>query len=237
MVTGFKLLSLVLIFIPICSFSQFNSSFEINGGLLNAYHFLKSSDTSDIIKYILSDRKSTEFSKLNWKIGFNYNKRLTQHFILKSGLNLRSMGYKTKVYTDFTFPDPGTPEFTEVQLFYNYWFFDIPVIIRYELNMNNISPFIEFGAIPSIYFTNFTKQRTNIETKRNFYWHAVSVLNFKRLNFATNLNLGINFLLNVNYQAFIQTSLYCHASPLAASPIKEYQYGYGLEIGIRKKIQ
>ena len=90
----------------------------------------------------MESRDQTETGKLNWRIGFNYNRRLTSRIFLRTGLRLASVGYKGEKNTDLRWPsehdgnggwvaDPTLPR-ELANLIYDYWFVEMPIVGRFE---------------------------------------------------------------------------------------------------------
>lgn len=87
------LVTLILI-IPFLGFCQINQSIDFVSGIEYSYRNLATASQNEIMSVILESRDQTETGKLNWRIGFNYNQRLTDRIFLRTGLRLASVGYK-----------------------------------------------------------------------------------------------------------------------------------------------
>ena len=223
--------------------AQTNSSIDFITGFEFSYRDLIVEGDGDILNTIIEVRKK-ETVKSNWRIGFNYNRKITNKFHLKSGLRLASVGYKGGKITGLVWgseidpamggtgmPDPSLPH--EVQFVYNYWFIEVPIIGRYEFEGNKIRPFIEAGISPSIYISSRTTQITDIGRESSFGRQKAS--SFTNLHWVANISFGINYTLNEKMQFFGQPVYRYHLTKLVDAPIKEYLYNFGLEIGLRKR--
>jgi Outer membrane protein beta-barrel domain len=234
---------LALMLIPAFSFSQVKSTIDFVSGFEYSYRILKANNEELITNVILGSR-SGETGKLNFRFGFNYNQMLSKKFFLKSGIRLASVGYKGEKKTGLVWGseidptlgyqrDPSLPH--ESQFIYDYWFFEIPIVGRFEFNNRKISPFIEAGISSNIYLTTKTKTATDISSSTNFYNEAK--LNLNRFHLSANLSFGINYQLNPKWILFFQPIFRYHFTKLVDAPIKEYLYNYGIELGVRMKIK
>lgn len=236
------LLTLILI-MPFLGLCQINQSIDFVSGIEYSYRNLVTSSKDEIRSVIVESRDQTETGKLNWRIGFNYNRRLTSRIFLRTGLRLASVGYKGEKNNDLRWPsehdgnggwvaDPTLPH--ELQLVYDYWFVEMPIVGRFEKDQMKISPFIELGILPSYYMTTRTTQKTDIGTDSDF--QSGDVHNFNRVHFVGFVSFGMNYSLNDNLQFYGQPAFRYHFTKLADAPISEHLLNYGVEFGIRSKI-
>lgn len=236
------LVTLILI-IPFLGFCQINQSIDFVSGIEYSYRNLATASQNEIMSVILESRDQTETGKLNWRIGFNYNQRLTNRIFLRTGLRIASVGYKGEKNTDLRWPsehdgnggwvaDPTLPR--ELQLVYDYWFIEVPIVGRFEMNQKKISPFVELGILPSYYMTTRTTEKTDIG--RNAQFDNGDVHNFNRVHFVGFLSFGMNYSLNDQLQFFGQPAFRYHFSKLVDAPISEHLLNFGVELGIRSKI-
>lgn len=83
---------LILLFLlPTIGFGQFKQSIDLIGGLEYSYRYLRNTDGSPDIGIDQANVMSSP--KFNWRAGFNYNYRLGNRLVLKSGLRFASVGY------------------------------------------------------------------------------------------------------------------------------------------------
>lgn len=232
----------IIIAFPFIVFGQFNSSFDFVTGIDYSYRSLHSSDDNLNINHIIENRNSVEIGRLNWRIGFNYNRRISSKMILKLGIRFINNGYNKNKITDIRWPsevvngiyvrDPSLPH--EIQYTSNHWFLEIPLIFQYEINYKKLSPFFEFGMASLIHLKSNKRRITDIETT-TIEWNSLE--KFNKLQLGAVISIGINYTYNDNFQTFAQISgRYHFTSLLAEVPINENLYNLGLEIGIRKKI-
>lgn len=237
-----QLIQLLFILIPTITFSQMNSSFDFIFGIENSYRSLKTSSEDPFIQGLIESRDGRESNIMNWRIGFNYNKRLTTKLFLKTGIRLASVGYEDEKKTDLRWPseigpngyvfDPSLPH--EIQLTHNYWFLEIPLALRFEFTNKKFSPFIESGISPSVYLTTRTTSVTDIGTDVTYQKNGTS--DFTSMHLVGMVSIGTNFTVNEKFQLFGQATYRYHLTKLADAPIEEHLYNYGIEIGVRRSI-
>lgn len=236
-------LAILALLIPLVTFSQMNQSLDYVNGIDYSYRNLSTLSKDEIVVGIMESRDQKETGKLNWRIGFNYNQRLTRKLLLRTGLRFASVGYKGEKNTDLRWPnqhdgngglvvDPTLPR--ELQLIYDYWFTEIPIVARYEISKEKLSPFVEIGLSPSIYMTTRTISRTDIGNNSDFNnGHAHK---FNRVHFVGFISLGLNYTISDKLQFFGQPAFRYHFTRLVDAPINEHLVNYGVEFGIRCKI-
>lgn len=225
---------LFLLSLPILAFSQRNTSIDFITGIDYSYRSLSGNS-------IIEEIRSGETGKMNWRVGFNYNKRISEHLYIKAGLRFASVGYhgenrnlrfgNEQDGTGTWIPDPSLA--TELQVTYDYWFIEIPVVGRYEFNNRKISPFVEFGIAPSYYLTTRIHQVTNLEQETNFQ-RGFGNSDYNKIHVVGVLAIGLNYTPNENFQFFAQPTFRYHFSTLVNTPLKEHLYNIGLELGARK---
>lgn len=225
--------------IPIFGFSQINQSIDFISGIEYSYRNLTTSSEDEIVVGILENRDNKESGKLNWRIGFNYNLRLTNKIFFRTGLRLASIGYKGEKKTLIWPSIPNgmggyiPPDVDEMQLVYDYWFTEIPIAGRYEINQGKLTPFFELGISPSIYMTTRTTSIINNKTDSDFQNDNI----FKKVHIVGFISFGLNYSFNDKFQIFGQPTLRYHVTKLVDAPIGEYLYNYGVEIGLRRKLK
>lgn len=222
---------LLLAFLPFLTYGQFsyNSSIDIVAGLDKNY----------------LQNSTSEASNLGYRIGINYNKKLGEKLFLKLGLRGVHISYESFKRTGLlwgseveaglemgTGPifDPTLPH--EVQYFYDYWFLEIPLAIRYELNKNRWSPFIETGLSPNLYLKSSFKEETDIGG-RSFNENE----RVNKIQLVASVSVGVNFAATESLQLFAQPIFRYHLTKLNDFANNEHLYNIGLEIGVRKRLQ
>jgi len=232
---------LSLLIVPFFLMGQSNSSIDFVSGFDYSYRTIKGTNDDFITELILESR-TDESPTVNWRAGFNYNRKLTKKFYLKSGLRLASVGYKSKKITDLVFTpvvdpqgnlqesNPNLP--SEVQFVYNECFAEIPIMGRFEFSANKVIPFLEIGLSPNIYVTSRVKAITDVYTTVEYRRNKHSA--FNKLHFVGSLSFGCNYQIVPKYQLFGQSAIRYHLTKTSEGAIKEHLYNFGIEAGIRR---
>jgi len=234
----------ILICLPLVIYGQHHSSVDFIVGIDYSYRSLSLTPQANLPIDITASRNSRETAKKNWRIGFNYNKRLSNKLFIKSGVRLASVGYKGEKLEDLRWPseitnegympDPSLP--SELQQFYDFWFLEIPIIARYEFNAKQFAPFLEIGISPSIYLTSRTKSVTNLSTDVT-YRRGDNVNDYSNIHLVGTAAVGANYNLSARYQVFGQATFRRHFTSLVNNTsIDEFLYNGGIEFGVRLRI-
>jgi len=236
----------LLLLIPFLSFGQKNQSIDFVGGFDYTYRTLDTDSQEEIFVNLVEDRNGDEAARANWRVGVNYNKKLTKSIFLKTGLRLASKGYKGETQGGLRwgsqhdgmggFDPDADPEsgFEEVQINTNYWFLSIPIAARFEFNEKKWSPFVEVGLVPSIYLVTRNQQIAEEESSTMSFNEIPAGLN--RIHFVGFASFGLNYTLNEKLQLFGQPSFRYHITTLADAPLDEHLYSVGIELGVRKRL-
>ncbi|MGD1846111.1 MAG: hypothetical protein ACFB10_12025 [Salibacteraceae bacterium] len=227
--------SLLFLFLLSCiGWSQSNQSLDFIGSIDYGYRALRTPDTDESFSQLVKNRDSYEIGKVNWRVGFNFNQRLGSKLFFKTGLRLANGGYGTKELTTATTTLPNASLPNKYKINYNYWFAEIPLALRFEINQKKFSPFIEAGVAPSVYLVNRNRIFRNGEASTEFV-DQEAIYGFNRLHWVGTLSFGANYNLNEKFQFFGQPTFRYHFTKVADAPIREYHYNFGLELGVRKR--
>ena len=121
-----------------------------------------------------------------------------------------------------------------LQLSRDYWFIEIPVAARFEFSNKKFSPFIELGVSPSVYLTTRTKTVTDIGT--DVTYQKGGTADYNNMHLVGFTSFGVNYSLNDKFQLFGQGIYRYHFTKLVDAPISEHLYNYGLEVGVRRRL-
>ena len=235
---------ILLLVIPLSGFCQIHSSIDFIAGVEYSYRNLNTSSKDVTVIRIMENQDNKESGKSNWRIGFNYNRKVANKIFLKTGIRLMSIGYKGEQKTGLRWgsehngmgewiPDPNLAH--EIQLIDDYWFFEIPMAGRFEFSEKKLRLFLETGVSPSIYLTTRRKSITDIGT--NVEFQNNNTHNFNKFHLVGNLSFGISYSIDENLQIIGQPIFRYHLTKLEEVPIREYLFNYGVEIGIRRRIR
>ena len=115
-----------------------------------------------------------------------------------------------------------------------YFFLDIPVLIRRQFGGEKLSFFVEGGVSPNLFIVTKTKQVLDNEDVSRMY-DKDNVLNIRSLQFVASLSFGVNYNIADKWQLFAQPVARYSLSTIRPNvPVNENLYTIGLEIGLRK---
>ena len=239
-----KLIVILLFIAPIVGFSQINQSIDFVGGIDYSYRNLTTSSDDETIQERLDNLDEKESGKLNWRIGFNYNRKIAKQWFLRTGLRLASVGFKGEKRTDLRWAGehdgmggwiPNPSLIHEIQFVNDYWFAEIPIAGRFELNEKKLTSFFELGIAPSIYLTTRTQEITDLGTTTKFSNNNTPEL--EKVHLVGFIAFGLNYSINDKFQFFGQPTFRYHTTRLIEGQIEEHLLNYGIELGIRRKIK
>ena len=240
--------SLSFFLLPLFCASQINTSLDFVGGIDYSYRNMranKNPNSSDTTIVRIFDE--TESGKVNFRFGFNFNKRISDKFILKTGLRFTNLGYQRKYEQDelrwgnqqtggvFN-PDNPSEQSAISKFIYNYLFLEVPLIARYEFTPKKLTAFVEFGFAPSLFLRTrhkiVSKEKTQVLDNSNIQ------NGFSNINLVGVISFGGNYDLNENLQFFAQPTFRYHLTRLYKTGlVKEYLWNAGLEVGLRKRLK
>ncbi|MCP9237842.1 hypothetical protein [Lewinella sp. JB7] len=220
----FTLLFLLLLCFSVSVRAQMEASIDLVGGLDYTYRSLLTSSDESHISTILDNREK-EYGKASWHVGLHYNRRLSEHVVLRSGLRLSSLGFGREssdlrwgsqhTGTGTFEPDSALPQ--RLRASYNSWFVDVPIIGRREFGSGRWTHFVEIGLLPSVYIATQTGPH--------------------RFHLAGLVSVGAQYTVSETYHLFGQPVFRYHLTPTAEGPIREHLYGVGMEVGVRRSLR
>ena len=72
-----KFIAVLILIIPILGFGQINQTIDFISGIEYSYRNLTTSSEEGIAVGMMENRDDKETGKINWRLGFNYNLRLS----------------------------------------------------------------------------------------------------------------------------------------------------------------
>ena len=220
--------ALFILFSAANLFAQLNASIDIVGGISSTFRTIDGGGNNTEVV-----RNDLELNKSNLHVGFNFNLLVTNKVHFKTGIRYLSLGYKTRNQSlDF----PGMPSIN-IFFTYDYQFIEVPLVLRYELvEQKTFSPFFELGLTPMYLFGNKQVQYQGDDIRVTMRRPISS--EFNALHLALNGNVGMNYFLpGGGTGIFIQGLFRYDLTNLTDSDnFKEFLYGYGLEIGVRRSV-
>ena len=233
---------IIIVLTPLVLFSQNNSSIDLIIGGDYSNHLRWQKDHEILHTFPLEDLNEEKKGKSNFRAGINYNFPISKKIFLKTGFRIISVGYSTNL----NYNDGGqiivTPTSIENYIndsyklkkkyIYDYWFIEIPIVLRYELGDKIFVPFIEVGISPNLYITTRHQEikgnENNIEFRRN------KSDQFNKVQMVASISAGVNYNYSSKIVIFGQPTFRFHLTDLTKSEYSnEYLYNFGIETGIR----
>ena len=166
-------LTTFFLFIAFLSFGQSNNSLDFVVGIDQTYRNYFATESSDLANLLLANAEGEE-PKLNWRLGVNYRKALSENSYLKLGVRLSSLGYQQTVdgliFGSQLDPLEGSldtitggnlPSSATLKL--DYWFAELPVSFGWIQSNEKFSIFAEAGLSPNILITTRSKTITDLD--------------------------------------------------------------------------
>lgn len=184
---------------------------------------------------------SKESGKLNYRLGIDYDGKISNKCWIEAGVRYASVGYKIDeknikwgseydTTTGMWIPNPDLPH--KLTSYYDYLFIEIPVSLRYQLSKSKWNPYFIIGISPDIYIAtkvkNVTELYTTNNTEKTFY--------FKKLNFSAIVGFGFDYAITQYYVVFAQPSLRYYFTNIQDQPNGEYLYSFGIELGVGRNL-
>jgi hypothetical protein len=237
----FQITTFLILLLPFTGFPQMNSSWDIIAGVdySNSILFAQRNTGLRNVAGVMNDNQQ---GKLNWRLGGNYNMKIGSNAFFKTGIRLASVGHKQGKddlrwgsewdgMGGFIF-DPNLPH--SYRNSHDYLFVEIPVAFRFERGNDKFSTFFEAGVSPSIYI--LSRQITKIDNDKTIrFSHGNQFHQFNIIHLVGTFAWGVNYNISESVQLFAQPTLRFHLTPISYSPIEEYLYNIGLEMGVRWK--
>lgn len=211
------------------SIGQTSSSIGIMGSLDYTY------------RYIDTKLYSKESGKLNYRLGINYDRKISNRCWIEVGVRYASVGYKIDeknikwgseydTLKGMWIPNPDLPH--KLTSYIDYLFIEIPVCLRYQLSKSKWNPYFIAGISPDFYINTKVKNVTELYTTNN----TEKTYFFKKLNFSAIVGFGFDYAITQNCEVFGQPSFRYYFTNIQNQPIEEYLYSFGIELGVRKNL-
>jgi hypothetical protein len=237
-------LALLLCGLPVLLFSQISrSSIDLVGGIEFSYrHLIVTYENDSVNVAEKGKRDQGETGKIQWRAGFNYNRRLGPNVFFKTGLRVASVGYTGLNNTDVRWPDefdeqgnwtpkPSNPH--RIQTNFTYYFLELPLAIRYEFSEKKFTPFVEAGVSPAVVLATQLETITDLETTKGVAFRGITGSDIQLVGI---ISVGANYKLNENWQLFAQPTFRYHYD-FFRGLLDERLWNAGLEMGIRTALR
>ncbi len=154
----------------------------------------------------------------NQRIGANFNVKLFDNVILKTGLRYAQVGVKN--------------DHTVISTI-NWRYIEVPLILRYQIGKKAISGFMEFGVSPHIYINTLKRYTSN--NRYELEVEDESPFGVKKFRSAIVYSIGVNYDVRKKVQLFLQlvTRKYdaLHNQPASSARLRNIGFEFGFRRG------
>lgn len=183
-----------------------------------------------------------QMPKAGYRVGVDYERKLTDRFVLTAGFLFANKGYQSQkdelLYSDqilpkqgFVLPTGDVP-YTHFRYRYNYYMFGVPIGVNYYITQGDVKLYTGAGVsfnylINTRYKVIFYEgARASKVSKRDDDPNA-----YKKFNIAPYLNIGVEGKLNNNYKYRAFASYSYTVTNVMSDDIVYRIYPYTLGIG------
>ncbi len=212
------------------SLSIAQQSIQWSAGLDRSYRILRTD--VDSAQFII-DKREVESPRITGHFGFFYNKPIHKKWFLRTGIGLITMGHHGENRFGL-FPNGVSAQF---QINSEYFFLEIPLVLRHQFIEGPWSPFAEIAVNPSIFLVEKRTQILNGNKSNNWINNADNVTStFNVFQWSASAGLGMQYQHNDQWQFFTKATSTAFITPLVDAPINEHPFSVGIELGCRKII-
>lgn len=234
------LTTFLFVLLSISLFGQLRSSIDFVIGVDHSFRTLSVTDGSEFSMFAVESRADDK-RRVNWSIGINYRRPLSEKIYLKLGAKLTTIGFITGLQSDLRWPseynsqgvwtpDPSLPR--EVFFKNDLWFLGAPFAVGFEHAKKRISFFYELGLTPNFIVAERSVQVTNLGTSSEIR----RTLGQIKPQLVATTAFGLVYKMKENISIYIQPTFRYHLTKLVDGLINEHRYSYGVELGFRKNL-
>lgn len=171
---------------------------------------------------------------MGYRLGFNFEYRMRNHFSLKTGILYSDRSYRTKVksldWADKTLDN--LPDASYLSYHFNY--IDIPLKLSYEFaHYSRLRFYASAGVSTSLFFSNVQKKHVQTGNNWNTTKDSQFLFGYDVINFFGELDLGIDYQLSDQFKLRFNLNLQHSIKGLNSNLLsKTYLQSSGLGIGL-----
>lgn len=191
---------------------------------------LKNNNGGASADMVINSRENTEIGKFGYTTGITISTQSGGHFSFESGLQFSNKGYRTKeLEITSPFPDPNLPEKSAFK--HNYYYIDIPFRVNFMAGKEKIK-FIGATGIAVNFLVSSKDKITLIyrdgrtETRR-----GPAEPDYRNFNISPFISLGIQSQISTNAFIRIEPTFRYGLLKNMDTPVTEYIWNAGLNIG------
>jgi hypothetical protein len=246
-----SIITLLLISSSFLLSAQSNSSVGFIGGIDYTYRHIGGADSQSAI---FKEVRNSEKGNINWRFGVELNEIIKSTLVLKTGARLMSLGYHKDINVNFgdlrwglqhdgnggyyglsSGGDLSSGENSyDFTVSNNYWFIELPLVVRYEFSDKKFTPYAEAGVAPAYYLLDRNIVTSDGEREVTTTTPRESNSPVQRIQLEGILAFGFNYNIKESIQLFGQPTFRYHLTKMWDTDLKEHLWSAGLEIGVRK---
>lgn len=207
------------------------------------YRILTSSGSFDWIKGL----RSREEPIFGYTTGISLNAKVHNRVSLETGLLLgkrgEQLGSNDLVFGDQiedrnNFNYTAGPSIEKVSFKFHYYFFEVPIKVKYYLLNNRSKFYIAGGTSVNVFLfdrTVFRVEYSDGSVKKSKTLNNLGYLDFNRINLAILGGFGYSYDLTEKSYFKVEPIYRQSVVPLVRAPIKQYIYSAGIDLGYFRK--
>lgn len=227
-----------------CLSAQSNSSVNIIAGVDYTYRHIRGTNP---ISETLKQTRNSEKGNVNWRFGLDYNHRLSSRFFLKTGVRLMSLGHHEEINFSnlrwglqhdgnggYNSTIPSGEDFGDHKISNDYWFLELPLVVRYEFSNKKFTPYVEAGLAPAYFLVHRRVSKLGTEREVTMSRAEDTEIPVQRIQLESIVAFGFNYNIKESIQLFGQPTFRYHLTKMWTTDLKEHLWSAGLEVGVRK---
>jgi hypothetical protein len=193
-----------------------------------SFRSLKSFDGSSDVGFVIQSRDGIEIAKLGYTTGINLCYNLSPKLGVETGLQYSNKGYQTKK-NNLSYIDPETGQYLQAKWIYKDAYLDVPLKLNITFGKRNLRFISSIGFVTNIFLSQHLI--TFVDKPDGKTERIVSEYELRRINISPMVSLGIDYKINYKMNIRVEPTFRYGVIKILDSPIKEYLWNAGLNIG------
>lgn len=235
-----KLILCLILIIPIISIAQETEnktnrlSFGLNFSPNYSYRTLSYDDDNQSISSIIDLRTEDEYPSFGFNTGLAVQYLLSNKLELELGFQFSRQAHiiKNIAYKDAIDEPVGVADFN-----YRYHYLEMPIRLNYLLTYNKFFSYLSGGFSVN----QFLNDKSKLEI--SYYdWSSETkdvnsgIVDFTKTGLSVLAGVGVGYHVNEKLNVRAEPLFRYSLTPLADTPIKQYNYSIGCQIGLFMKL-
>jgi len=227
-----KLFITILILIPLINFSQQSDSTStknlIVGLTFSPDYCYRTLIANKSAQWIVDIRDTSETYKFGFTTGLRFVYKLNRRFAIETGLLFSDKGEKTKKLKLVNL----SGEMGVAENNYHYYYIDLPLKFNYTFILKRLKFFISGGVSTNIFLTQKTTSTLEYSDGSTETINSSSNSLLSKVNIVALGGFGIDYNFTNRLNCRIEPTYRRSIIPIADTPIKQYQYSFGANVGL-----